>query len=174
MIRSSKENNSSSHSKKKAAIAALLLFLVTVVMIFIKEYQPVSPNLPQHTLSSVQSTTTHAKSLETPEITYNVEPAEIREHQLKEDDRQFLIERGLKDPINGLVQDLMKHNEIIPCEGAVGGKPGFNDPNRIAVLSKDHVIADYDDGHVEGTIELTFMISNGTISWKVVNAECDD
>ncbi len=76
--------------------------------------------------------------------------------------------------MHDLVQDLMKHNELIPCQGAVGGTPGFYDPNRIAVLSKHRVIADYDDGHVEGTIELTFIVSNGTISWKVVNAECSD
>ncbi len=174
MVRSSKENNSSSHSKRKAAIAACLLFLVIVVMIFIKGYQTVPPNVPQNTLSSGQSTTIRTKSPETPRITDHAGPAEINGHQLQENDRQFLIERGLKDPLHDLVQDLMKHNDLIPCGGAVGGKPGFYDPDRIFVLSKDHVIADYDDGHVEGTIELTFIISNGAISWKVVNAECGD
>ena len=68
----------------------------------------------------------------------------------------------------------MKHNELIPCKGIVGGTPGFYDPDRIAVLSKDHVVADYDDGHVEGTIELSFVVSNGTVSWTVVHSECGD
>jgi len=64
--------------------------------------------------------------------------------------------------------------ELIPCEGTVGGTPGFYNPDRIAVLSKDHVIADYDDGHVEGTVELAFTVSKGAISWTVINAECGD
>jgi len=68
----------------------------------------------------------------------------------------------------------MKHNELIPCKGAVGGTPGFYDPAGIAVLSKNYVVANYDDGHVEGTVELTFTVSNGTISWKVKKAECGD
>ena len=97
---------------------------------------------------------------------------EKREHQIQEADLRELIEEGLKDPINDLVHDLMNKNYLIPCEGSVGGKPGFYNPDRIAVLSKDHVIADYDDGHAEGTIELSFIVSKGTISWKVVQAEC--
>ncbi len=68
----------------------------------------------------------------------------------------------------------MKHNELIPCKGTLGGTPGFYDPHRIAVLSRDRVIADYDDGHGEGTIELTFTVLHGAISWKVVHADCGD
>jgi len=120
---------------------------------------------------STKSATKPSESLESP---YVEEPSNIRQHQLQEADRQFLIEKGLQDPINDLVKDLMKHNELIPCEGVVGGTPGFYNPDRIAVLSKDHVIADYDDGHVEGTVELTFTVSNGTISWTVTQAECGD
>lgn len=100
------------------------------------------------------------------------EQGDIREHQIQVADWQYLIEKGLRDPISDLVQDLMKHNELIPCEGSLGGTPRFNNPDRIAVLSKDVVIADYDDGHVDGTIELSFIVSNSTISWKVVHAEC--
>ncbi len=66
----------------------------------------------------------------------------------------------------------MEHNELIPCKGTGSGRPGFYDPNKIAVISKNQVIADYDDGHVEGTIELAFTVLHGTISWKVVNAVC--
>ncbi len=124
--------------------------------------------------SATKSTTSGTTSPESSESTYTEELVEIRKHQLQEADWKILIEKGLQDPINDLVQDLMKHNELIPCEGTVGGTPGFNDPDRIAVLSRDRVIADYDDGHVEGTVELAYTVFDGAISWTVVNAECGD
>jgi hypothetical protein len=123
-----------------------------------------SPTMPKETSDQNQ--------LDSSEKEYSDEMSDIREHTIQETDRQFLIEQGLRNPINDLVADLMKHNELILCEGSVGGTPGFYSPNRIAVLSKDHVIADYEDGHDEGTIELTFIVSRGTISWKVVHSEC--
>jgi hypothetical protein len=84
-----------------------------------------------------------------------------------------LIAQGLQNPVNDLVQDLMKHNELIHCKSSVGGTPGFYNPNGIAVLSKNRVITDYDDGHVEGFIELTFTVSNGAVSWTLVQADCE-
>jgi len=127
--------------------------------------------MPPQLSPSIPKTTDATKRPEQFE-SQSEEPSDIREHQLQDADRQILIEKGLHDPINDLATDLMKHNELIPCEGSVGGTPGFYSPDRIAVLSKDHVIADYDDGHVEGTVELTFIVSHGTISWTVVNSEC--
>jgi hypothetical protein len=134
---------------KRAIIITCFLLIAGTVVIIVKHYQT-----PQ-------------------QVSPTEEPGQIRKHQLQEADRRLLIEQGLKNPINDLVQDLMKHNKLIPCKGAVGGTPGFYDPNGIAVVSKNRVIADYDDGHVEGTIELSFRVSNGVISWIVVKADCD-
>ena len=129
--------------------------------------------MPSPQLSpSIPKTTSDQKRPESLDSQQSEEPSDIREHKIQEADRQFLIEQGLHDPTTDLVADLMKHNELIPCEGSLGGTPGFNSPRRIAVLSKDHVIADYDDGHVDGTVELTFIVSHGTISWTVVHSEC--
>jgi hypothetical protein len=150
------------------AVAVLAVIAIIVFSWFRGVRQASPPQLPP----SIPGTTSDQKPPESLESQNSEEPTDIRGHQLQETDRQFLIEQGLHDPTNDLVKDLMKHNELIPCEGSVGGTPGFYSPNRIAVLSKNHVIADYDDGHVDGAVELTFIVSHGTISWTVVHSEC--
>ncbi len=167
-----KKNRSLSHLKKRAVIDTCLLFLVIVVILFMRRYHPGPITKPEQIAPSIKSTTSDTNQPVSPGSPYRKKSGEIRTHQLQEEDQQFLISKGLQDPVNDLVQDLMEHNELIPCKGTVGGRPGFYDPNKIAVISKKHVIADYDDGHVEGTIELAFTVLHGTISWKVVNSVC--
>jgi hypothetical protein len=148
--------------------------MVIVVVIFMKRFHPAPITKPEQIPPSIKSTTSDTNQPVSPESPYGKELSDIRAHQLQEEDFQFLISKGLQDPVHDLVRDLMKHHELIPCKGTVGGTPGFYDPDRIAVLSKDHVLADYDDGHVEGSIELSFIVSNGTVSWTVVHSECGD
>jgi hypothetical protein len=169
-----KKNRSLSTLKKRAVIDACLLFLVIVVIIFMRRYHPAPVTKPEQTAPSLKSTAGDTNQPLSPESSYGKASGGIRTHQLQEEDRQFLVSRGLQDPVHDLVQDLMKHNELIPCKGTLGGTPGFYDRHRIAVLSRDRVIADYDDGHVEGIIELSFIVSNGTLSWTVVHSECGD
>ena len=159
-----KKNRSLSTLKRRVIIDTFLLLLIIVVIIFMRRYHPAPVTKPEQTAPSLKGTTSNTSQPVSPESSYG----------LQEEDRQFLISKGLQSPIHDLVQDLMKHNELIPCKGTLGGTPGFNDPNRIAVLSRDRVIAEYDDGHVEGTIGLTFTVLNGAISWKVVNSVCRD
>ncbi len=171
-MKSPKGNRGPSNFKKRVIIDTCLLFLVIAVIIFMRVYHPAPITKPAQIAPSIKSTINDTKSLESPESPYGEEPSGSRKHQLRVEDWQFLISKGLQDPMHDLAQDLMRHNELIPCKGTVGGTPGFNDPGRIAVLGKDHVIADYDDGHAEGTIELSFIVSNGTVSWTVVHSEC--
>lgn len=173
-MKSPRKKRGSPNLKRRAIIDACLLFLVIVVVIFMRRYHPVPITKSEQKAPFTKSTTSDTNHLVSPESPYDKELSDFRTHQLQEEDRRFLISKGLQDPIHDLVQDLMKHSELIPCKGIVGGTPGFYDPKRIAVLSKDHVIADYDDGHVEGTIELSFIVSNGTVSWTVVHSECGD
>jgi hypothetical protein len=168
-----RKNRSLSTLKKRTVIDTCLLFLVIVVIIFMRRYHPASITKPGQIAPSGKSTTGDTNQPASPGPN-SKELSAIRTHQLQEEDRQFLISKGLQDPVHDLVQDLMKHNELILCKGTLGGTPGFYDPNRIAVLSRDRVIADYDDGHVEGIIELSFIVSNGTLSWTVVHSECGD
>ncbi len=173
-MKSPKKKRILSTLKKRAIIDTCLLFLVIVAIIFMRRYHPAPVTKPEQIAPSLKSTTSETNQPVSPESPYSKEPGDIRTHHLQEEDRQFLISKGLQDPIHDLVQDLMKHNKLIPCKGTHGGLPGFHDPNRIAVLGRDRVIADYDDGHVEGTIELSFTVLNGAISWKVVNSDCGD
>jgi hypothetical protein len=169
-----RKNRSLSTLKKRVIIDTFLLLLIIVVIIFMRRYHPAPVTKPEQIAPSLKGTTSDTNQPVSPESSYSKESGDIRTHQLQEEDRQFLISKGLQSPIRDLVQDLMKHNELIPCKGELGGTPGFYDPKRIAVLSRDRVIADYDDGHVEGTIGLTFTVLHGTISWKVVNSDCGD
>jgi hypothetical protein len=173
-MKSPRKKRSPSNLKKRVIIDTCLLILVIVMVIFMKRYHPAPITKPEQIVPSIKSTTSDTNQPVSPESPYGKELSDIRTHQLREEDRQFLISKGLQDPIHDLVQDLMKHNELIPCKGIVGGTPGFYDPDRIAVLNKEHVTADYDDGHAEGTIELSFIVSNGTVSWTVVHSECGD
>lgn len=84
-----------------------------------------------------------------------------------------LRELGVADPEQALRSDLMKHPELIPFRGVLGGTPGFHDRGSIVLLPNRWVYAGFDDGHVEGSLVAAWDISpDGTISWKVVDAEC--
>ena len=65
----------------------------------------------------------------------------------------------------------MKHRELIPYEGVLGGQMGFYDENGIQILDSRWVLADFEDGHIAGRMLLEYQVSNeGQISWKVLNS----
>jgi hypothetical protein len=64
----------------------------------------------------------------------------------------------------------MRHPELIPSEGVVGGIMGFRE-NAIWVLPGGHVWAVADDGHVETALLLRYEVgTEGAIAWRVVYA----
>ena len=70
-----------------------------------------------------------------------------------------------------IVIDIMRHNELIPHKGVVGGKMGFYDAKEIYILSNKWVFASFDDGHLSGKMLLEYNVSDkGTISWKVISS----
>ena len=82
-----------------------------------------------------------------------------------------LKEKGLKDPVNDIVSDLMKHKELIPYEGIMGGSMGFNSKQDIYVLSTHWVRAYFDDGHISGWLLLEYYASKDWgIFWEVVDS----
>ncbi len=91
---------------------------------------------------------------------------------LQEPDRQFLVSRGLTDPVNDIVRDLRSHPELIPCKGTLAGTPGFDYPEEIIVHGRDRVTATFSDGHYDGTIELGFKVSEDNITWKPIKWDC--
>jgi len=90
---------------------------------------------------------------------------------LQRGDVEMLKEKGLRAPIQDIKADLMKHRELIPYEGVLGGKMGFYDENGIQILDSRWVLADFEDGHIAGRMLLEYQVSNeGQISWKVLNS----
>jgi hypothetical protein len=82
-----------------------------------------------------------------------------------------LIKKGLKDPINDLRNDLIKHPELIPYKGVLGGTVGFGeDPESIIILNEKWILAVFSDGHFEGVMLLEFDILNNKIKWKVIDS----
>lgn len=74
--------------------------------------------------------------------------------------------QGLADPVSDLKADLAKHPELIPAEGTLGGRMGFYDPGRIWILNGRWVYADFEDGHIGGTVLMEYRVENGRITWR--------
>jgi hypothetical protein len=82
--------------------------------------------------------------------------------------------KGLQDPERDIVADLMKHNELIPYEGVLGGKMCFCFRESIRVLNHKWVLAYFEDGHIMGEMLLEYAVSDdGEINWKVIDAHSD-
>lgn len=88
----------------------------------------------------------------------------------KKSEIQLKIE-GLKNPVKELTDDLLKHPEIIPYKGTLGGKMVFLTENNIEILNSRWVLANFEDGHIGGAMLLEYNVSkNGRISWKVIDS----
>ena len=90
----------------------------------------------------------------------------INDFQLKR-----LVKKGLKDPVNDLRNDLVKHPELIPYKGVVGGTVGFGgEADSIVLLNEKWILAVFSDGHFEGEMLLEFKVLNNKIEWKVIDS----
>jgi hypothetical protein len=77
--------------------------------------------------------------------------------------------KGLNDPVKDIVADLMKHDELIPCEGVLGGKMGFGSPRGIQIINDQWVVANFEDGHIAGSMLLEYKVADGgKITWKMI------
>lgn len=78
--------------------------------------------------------------------------------------------RGFNGEVQEIIADLVKHNELIPYDGALGGKMGFYSKEKIFVLSDKWVYAYFGDGHINGYMLLSYSINNENITWKVIDS----
>lgn len=100
---------------------------------------------------------------------------ELRQPKLLPAEIEELKAKGLKEPVRNIRSDLMKHNELIPYGGILGGVMRFNSEIDIYVLSTSMVRAYFDDGHIDGWMLLEYKVSDeGKIQWKVVNSYLDN
>jgi hypothetical protein len=86
---------------------------------------------------------------------------------LSESDIQRLKRKGLQNPETDLMNDLSrKQSKLIPAEGTMGGTMAIRDSR---ILNDRYALAYYEDGHNGGYMLLRYTVSNGNITWSVVD-----
>jgi len=74
--------------------------------------------------------------------------------------------KGLKNPEQEIIADLMRHPNLIPIKSGSGDGMKFYDKKKVFVLSRNLVFAHFSDGNKNGTMILEYSItSDGRISW---------
>ena len=82
-------------------------------------------------------------------------------------ERDWLQRAGFAAPAESLRADLVRHPELIPTGGVVGGTMAFR-PDAIYVLPGGHVWAIADDGHIETAVLLRYAVKRDTtVQWSV-------
>ena len=81
-----------------------------------------------------------------------------------------LKRQGFDGNVQDIINDLIKHNELIPYAGVLGGKMGFYNKEKVYVLSDKWVYAHFDDGHINGYMLLSYSVNNEAISWEVIDS----
>ncbi|ARS36201.1 hypothetical protein [Pontibacter actiniarum] len=86
---------------------------------------------------------------------------------LSQGDIQRLQRKGLENPEAALKNDLnRKQDKLIPTDGVLGGSMAIRDSR---ILNDRYAMAYYEDGHIGGYMILKYEVSNGNISWKVID-----
>lgn len=84
---------------------------------------------------------------------------------------ELLKKKGLKDPVNDLVNNLLVNAEMIPFEGVAGGTMSFYNPKQIYILNDHWAVAYFEDGHIGGHALLKFnVIDQDSIEWTLMDA----
>jgi hypothetical protein len=74
-------------------------------------------------------------------------------------------DRALRD-------DLVEHRELIPFPAVMGGTMFFV-PQRIVILNDRWAYAEFEDGHIGGSMLLEYDVDDGRIRWKRLAARRD-
>ena len=83
-------------------------------------------------------------------------------------ERDWLRRAGFAEPAESLRADLLRHPELIPAAGVLGGTKAFH-PSSIYLLPGRHVWAITEDGHIEHAMLLRYtVLRDTTLRWDVV------
>lgn len=89
---------------------------------------------------------------------------------LTPDELAAITAKGLTDPYKDLIADILKHHELIPEDGVLGGTMRFFAGDRTIVLGPDRVLAEYDDGHIGGQALFQYEVGDsGEIKWQCLS-----
>lgn len=94
---------------------------------------------------------------------------EADDHWYNEEiDGRSFIEAGIEHPEEYIKKELQDQADVIPMEGVLGGNMMFIE---IKLLSSKWLIADYEDGHIQGKALFEYQLnSEGEVEFEVIQA----
>lgn len=83
-------------------------------------------------------------------------------------DGEKFIESGITNPAEFIEKNLREKTELIPLQAVLGGTMTFGN---IQFLSKEWLIADFDDGHVQGRAIYKYKLNKkGQLEFELLNS----
>ncbi|MFD0837221.1 hypothetical protein ACFQ0I_15690 [Mariniflexile aquimaris] len=83
-------------------------------------------------------------------------------------DGKKLIEIGIKNPEEFIENTLREKTELIPLKPTLGGTMNYD---KIQLLSREWLIADFSDGHVEGRAIYKYKLNKkGLLEFELLNS----
>jgi hypothetical protein len=90
---------------------------------------------------------------------------------LPDDEVQRLKQHGLKDPVTDIVYDLVENRGYILPKEYLGREIGFRFKSDVQILSPRWLLADFDDGRLNGKVLLEYKITDGgRITWRIIDS----
>lgn len=81
-----------------------------------------------------------------------------------------LLDEGIDNPEEYIVNTLQQKPELIPLKPVLGGQMKFK---KMKLLGKGCLIAYYEDGHISGKTIYSYRFINGKLSFEIVKT-CSD
>lgn len=83
-------------------------------------------------------------------------------------DGDKLIEIGIKNPEEFVENTLREKTELIPLKATLGGTMNFD---KIQLLSREWLIADFSDGHIQGSALYKYKLNKkGQLEFELLNS----
>lgn len=79
-----------------------------------------------------------------------------------------LSQSGLSNPVSDLKQSLISRPDLIRFDGVLGGTMRVYSKSDITLLPGGWAYATFEDGHINGGMLLRYSVSDGEISWEVI------
>ncbi len=83
-------------------------------------------------------------------------------------DANSFINYGIENPKEFIINSFRKKTELIPLKAVLGGTMSFGN---IELLSREWLISDYSDGHIEGRAIFQYKLNkNGELEFRLIKS----
>ncbi len=83
-------------------------------------------------------------------------------------DGDVLVDSGIPNPAEFVETEFRKRTDLIPTKAVMGGTMRFG---TVQLLSREWLIADFDDGHIQGRALYSYKLNDtGQLEFKLLNA----